>query len=101
VREAKKVKRLRLAETACPSVLRRVASEFNEPRLLRMQRQGERRQTCPHVLQKPLGIGLVLETHDNIVGVAHHDDPSKGMAFPPLVRPQIEDVMQIKVRQQR
>jgi hypothetical protein len=36
VGEAKEVERLRLAETTCPSVLRRMASEVDEPRLPRV-----------------------------------------------------------------
>src|ERR1700686_2694395 len=52
VDEAKKVKRLRFAETACPSVLRRVASELDKPRLPRVERQSKLRQTRPHALPK-------------------------------------------------
>src|ERR1700676_3722228 len=95
VGKTKKVKRLRFAETACPPVRCRVASELNEPRLLRVQRQGERRQTCPHILPEPLGIGLMLEANDDVVSVSHNDDVAMGVAFPPLIRPQIEDVMQV------
>jgi hypothetical protein len=80
VGEAKKVKRLRFAETACPPVLRRMASELDEPRLPRVERQGKRRQTRPHVLQEPFGIGLMLEANNDVVGVAHHDDVSVAMA---------------------
>ena len=42
----------------------RMAPELDEPRLPRVQRQGELRQTRPHVLPEPLGIGLVLEAND-------------------------------------
>src|ERR1019366_7262603 len=37
VGKTKKVERLRLAEIACPPVLRRMASELNEPRLPRIE----------------------------------------------------------------
>src|SRR4029077_1856443 len=95
VGEAKEVERLRFAEIACPPVLRRMASELDEPRLPRVERQGEVRQARPHTLPEPLGIGLVLEADDNIVSVPHHDDVAMGVAFPPLIRPQVEDVVQV------
>jgi hypothetical protein len=41
----------------------------------------------------------VLEADDNIVSVPHHDDVAMGMASSPLIRPQIEDVMQVDVGQ--
>jgi hypothetical protein len=66
VGEAKKVKRFWFAETAHPSALRRTASELDEPRLPRMKRQGEVRETRSHISPKPLGVGLVLEADDEV-----------------------------------
>src|SRR5277367_1451591 len=100
VGESKKVERLRFAETTRPPVLGRMASELDEPCLPRVQRQGKLCQTRPHVLPEPLGVGLMLEANDDVVSVAHHDDVAMGMAFPPLICPQIEDVMQVDVGQE-
>jgi hypothetical protein len=42
----------------------------------------------------------VLETHDDVIGVAHNDDLTSGMALSPSIRPQVEDVMEIDIGQQ-
>ena len=65
--EAEKVERLWFAETTRPPVPGRMASELDEPRLPRMQRQGKICQPHPHILPEPLGIGLVLEADDDVV----------------------------------
>jgi hypothetical protein len=113
VGEAKKVERRRFAETTYPPVLDRMASELDEPCLPRieprsgsmqrqavsaLERQGELRQARPHILPEPLGVDLMLEADDDVVSVAHHDDVPMSMALPPLLRPQVEDVIQVDVR---
>ena len=51
-------------------------------------------------VQEPLGIVPVLEADDNIIGIAHDDHVAGGVASSPAFGPQIEDVVQIDVRQQ-
>ena len=41
----------------------------------------------------------MLESDNTIVGVSHHDHFSTGLAIAPLLRPQIEYVMQVDVSQ--
>ena len=43
----------------------------------------------------------MLEAGDRIVRVADYDRIPMGMAVPPLLHPQIIDVVQVDVRQQR
>jgi hypothetical protein len=43
----------------------------------------------------------MLETHHTVVGIADDDDLAAGMSPPPLVDPQVVDVVQIDVRQDR
>src|SRR5580692_11381726 len=108
MREAKEVERLRLAFATRRPSFRREAAKLNrvakrtdaatsgqraQACLLPMQRQRELRQSLAHVRQEPPRLGLVLKANDDVVGVAHDDDVSLGMALPPLVRPQIEDVV--------
>ena len=50
---------------------------------------------------KPLGIGLVFKAGDDVIGIAHQDDVPLGMVASPPLSPEIEDVMQVDVRQQR
>jgi hypothetical protein len=48
---------------------------------------------------KPLGIGPVFKTDDDVTSIAHQDDAPLGMVSPPL-GPEIKDVMEVDVRQQ-
>jgi hypothetical protein len=43
----------------------------------------------------------MLEAHDQVVGVAHDDHVALGFAPPPLLRSQVEDVVQVDVGEQR
>jgi len=65
-----------------------------------MKGQPKRFRPRPHIRQKPLGISLMLESDNTIVGVSHHDHLSTGLALTPLLRPQIEYVVQVDVCQQ-
>jgi hypothetical protein len=84
VDEAKNVERLRFAETACPPVFGRMASELDEPCLPRVQRQGELRQAHPHFFPEPLGVGLMLEANGNVVspGLRQGQAPRTMMTSP-------------------
>jgi hypothetical protein len=42
----------------------------------------------------------VLKAGNDVVGIAHQDDVSLAMVASPPLRPEIEDVMQVNVRQQ-
>src|SRR5271165_3060161 len=42
----------------------------------------------------------MLEAHDDVIGVAHDDDLTSGMALSPSVCPEVEDVMEIDIGQQ-
>jgi predicted metalloprotease with PDZ domain len=73
--------------------------ECEQPRFVRVQSQAEREQAIPKLLQEPLSLATVLEADDEIVGVAHDDDFARGEPRPPLLYPQIEDVVQVHVGQ--
>ena len=66
-----------------------------------MQLQPELRQPFPECLQKPLGLASVLESQHEIVRVPHEYYLAVRRVFPPGFDPQIENVMQVHVRQQR
>src|SRR5207342_297424 len=100
VREAEKGEGFRLAEVSGLALARRETPEFDDPGLLRMQLQPELLQTLPKLVQKSLGIRAMLETHHGVVGIAD-DDHLAAMSPPPLVDPQVVDVVQIDIRQDR
>ena len=66
-----------------------------------MDLQPELRQPLPKLFQKPLRFRPVLESRYEIVGVADHYHLAFRHFLAPDLRPQIEDMMQVHVRQQR
>ncbi len=99
--EAEEVERLGLGLSARASVLGREASELDQPRLLGRQLQAEPREPVAKIGQEPLRIALVLEPDDVVVGVADDDHLTARVPAPPLVGPQVKDVVQVDVGQQR
>ena len=66
-----------------------------------MKRQGVFRHAPFEIRQKPYGIGAVLEPYDSVVGVSHDDHFAAGVALSPLLGPEIENIVEIDVGQQR
>src|SRR5216683_2133199 len=74
--------------------------ELDQPRLARVQIQPELREPLAEIVQEPACILVILETHDEVVCETHDDDiPARNMT-PPPVGPQVEDIMEVNVRQQ-
>jgi hypothetical protein len=101
MREAQKRERLRLAETAAPTVQRREWPEFQQPRFLGMYLQMKRPKPLGQFHPKPFGVRLVLEAHHEVVGEAHDDDIAVRALLTPCVCPQVKHVVKIDVRQPR
>ncbi len=99
VSETKEIERLRFAKAAPRSILGRKAAELDQTRLVRMQREVELLHPPLQVSVKALGVSLMLKAGNNIVCVAHEDDVAVCVVMTPPVRPQVEDVMEIDVRQ--
>ena len=51
--------------------------------------------------QNSSGIGLILETNDNIVGVSYDDHVARRLTPSPAFGPQVEDVVQVNIGEQR
>jgi hypothetical protein len=96
VREPEEVERRRLGPT-----LTREAAEGNQSRLVRMQLQTELREPLAQLGPEPFGLMSMLEAHDEAIGETDHDDVAAGLPFPPSLDPEVEDVMEIEVGQQR
>ncbi len=101
MRETKKIERLGPPEPTRRPPSSSVPPEFDQPRLLRMQLQVELREPLPKVDKKPLRIGLMLETHNEIVSETHNNHITMRMPTSPPVGPQVEDIVQVHVSQQR
>ncbi len=100
MREAKEVEGLRFPQTDALSIRRRVASELDQPRLFRVQLQLELLHTFLQFRPEPFGIVLELESNLGIVSVTHHDHIAVRTLLPPCLNPEIEDVMEVDIRQQ-
>jgi hypothetical protein len=110
--EAKKVEGLRFAQPARASV-RSIAAKLDQAGLVRMQRQRELRKPRAHCGEKPMGIGLALEADHHVIGprvraargprtgAAHDDHLASDRASSPARGPQVEDVVQVDVGEQR
>jgi len=99
--EAQEIEGLRFAQALPLTACRRVASELDQPGLLRVQRQRERPHPLAQLIEEAPGIGLVLETDNEVVGIAHNDHVARGLAPSPAFGPEIEDVEQVDVGKQR
>jgi hypothetical protein len=66
-----------------------------------MHRQPERLHAQAHFAQKSFSIGQQLESQHNVIGVSNHNHVPASLAVAPLLHPQVKDVMQINVGQQR
>src|SRR5512144_862595 len=101
VREAEEAKRLRLAQAPPLAIPGGKPPELDQPRLLGRQLQVELREPSAKVSVKPLCVLPVLESHHGIVSEAHDHDLTTRAPAPPLMGPEVEDVVRINVGEQR
>jgi hypothetical protein len=101
VREAQKVEHLRLTLASPLPVLGCVPPEFDQACLVRVQFQPELLQTVFPFLEKPLRVGTMFESRDDIISVADDDHIARSVMFTPVLDPQIEGLVQVDVCQQR
>jgi hypothetical protein len=99
--EAEEAEGFGLAQTGALPVLCRMASELDQPRLLRVQLQLELLHSLLQFRPEPFGFVFELESNHDVVGITHHDHVAVRPLPPPCLNPEIEDVMEVEVRQQR
>ena len=68
---------------------------------LRVNRESELPQSALHGYTEAPGIVSFVEPDDDVIGVSDHYHIACGIATSPLMRPQIEDVVEVYVCQQR
>src|SRR5258706_2808457 len=101
VREPQEVERLRLTRTARLPSPGGVPPELDQPRLVRVQLQSELRQPLAKLGQEPPRILLIFEPDDEVVRKPHRNDLPVRVLTPPPVDPQVVDIVQVNVRQER
>ena len=102
VRETQKVERLRFSQPSVLTVLTCEPPELDKPGLVGVQVQFEASEPLLQVFQEPLRVLLVLKTHHDVIGVPHDNCVAFGLVGAPLLpEPEIENVMQVDVRQNR
>src|SRR5665213_686971 len=100
VRKAEKIEGPRTLPLDLAAALGR-STKTHQPSLLRVQFQGELAHSFAQVLEKLLGFPFVLESEQHVVRLSHDDNVAAGFEGAPLLDPQVEDVVQIHVREQR
>jgi hypothetical protein len=101
MRKAQEVERLRFTQTPLGPLPASVPAELDQPGLVRVQFQPELREPLAKLGQELPRILLLFEADDEIVRPPHDDHITVCVAVPPPVSPQVEDVMQVHVREQR
>src|SRR5262249_17301208 len=101
MREAEKVERFRPAETPRSPTLGGEPSELDQACLLGRQLQPEPREPFLQLGLEPLRILTMLKAHDEVIGKPHDDHVAARMTVPPLLGPEVEDVVQVDVCKQR
>ena len=74
--------------------------ELEQACLLRVERQLELREALVQIGTHPPRIAFTLEAHNEVIGVAHDNHAAARMPLPPLLNPQVEDVMKEDIREQ-
>src|SRR6266516_111230 len=75
--------------------------ELDQPGLIRVQLQPELRGPAAKLVPEPLSVFPVLEPDDEIVGETHDDHITARVPLPPPAGPQVQDVAQVHVGEQR
>src|SRR5260370_33959886 len=101
VGEAKKVECLGLPLSTSLSIIRCVKAELDDARFLGMQFQFELGESLRQLLMKPLGVRLVLKTHDEVISPTDDYNVAFGFCLTPVLHPEVEHIVQIDVGQQR
>src|SRR5450830_154138 len=99
MRESEKVERFRLLLSPSFAVCRCKSTKLDQPRLRRVQGQPKFIQSLLHCGKETSGCFSILESEHTVIGIAHDNHISPCISATPLLRPLIEGVMQVDVRQ--
>ena len=94
MREAQKPERLRLTETPLLALLGGEPPEPDQSRLLGVQLQRELREPVAKIRPEPLRITPMLEAHHEVISEPHDHNITARVPTPPLLSPEVEDVVE-------
>src|SRR5512142_1229614 len=97
----REIERLRLPGAPLLPVRGGEPPELDQPRLARVQLQGEPREPLAEIPQELPGVSQMLEPGDEVVGETHDDHVAARVPPPPPLGPQVKDIVEVDVRQQR
>src|SRR5713226_8221060 len=101
VGETQKFEGLRLPFPTLPPAFRGIAPKLDPTRFIRVPFQSELPPALPPLPQETLGVVPVLKSHDEVVGVPHDDYITARLLLSPPLHPDVEDIMQIEIGQDR
>jgi len=101
VRESQERERLRFPLAPRRPVPDGIPPELDQPGLIRVQFQPEPGEPAAQLFPEPLGVVPVLEPDDEVVRESHDDHITVREPAPPPAGPQVQDVVQVHVREQR
>ena len=101
VSKTQEIECLRLALTKTTPTGFGIGAEFDQARFIRVEGEAETSEAVLEVLQESFRFPAVLESQDEIVRVSDDDDITLCMTAPPLLCPQVHDVMKIHIGKQR
>ena len=99
MREPEEVERFWFTFSPAGAVFGCEAAELRQSGFLRMYRESELLQSALHGYTKALSVDSLVEPDDYVICVSDHDHIACGMAASPLMRPQIEDIVEVDVCQ--
>ena len=101
VRETQEGERFRLAQPPRLTTFGRVAAEFDQPRLVRVKLQTELGEPAAKRGKEPVGVVTMSKPDGEIVRETHDNDVAARLVASPPIDPQVEDVMQVHIGEQR
>ncbi len=101
VRETEEIERLRLPGASRRPAHGREPAELDQARLARAQLQGEPCEPVAEVPQELPGVSQMLEPGVEVADKTHDDHVAARVPPPPPPGPQVKDIVQVDVRQQR
>jgi hypothetical protein len=96
MREAEKREGRGLSEPPLALIQCGILAKSKQPRLFRVQLQPKLPQPCLELLMEPPRIRFLLESHHEIVRETHNDYVAARFPFPPLLDPEVEDVVEVR-----
>jgi len=99
--ETQEIEGLRLTHTQATPTEFGIGAEFDQARFIRVKGEAESSETFLEVLQESFRFLAMLESQDVVVRISDNDNIPRCMTAPPLLYPQVQDVMKIHIGKQR